>query len=115
MLSGEARIEGAGQRILNLIHQDDVVGCIQAALRSGKAGEVYNATDDEPVAQREFLEWLARKLGQPLPASVPEDALAARKRGLTSKRVLNHKLKLELGYRFKYPTFREGYPGCFTP
>jgi hypothetical protein len=28
---------------------------------------------------------------------------------VTSKRVQNRKLKMELGYRFKYPTFREGY------
>jgi hypothetical protein len=28
---------------------------------------------------------------------------------VTNKRVSNRKLKMELGYKFKYPTFREGY------
>ena len=34
---------------------------------------------------------------------------AERKRGLSNKKVANRKLRLELGYQFKYPTFREGY------
>ena len=31
------------------------------------------------------------------------------KRALTNKRVSNRKLREELGYIFKYPTFRQGY------
>jgi hypothetical protein len=34
---------------------------------------------------------------------------AAAKRGVTNKKVLNRKLKMELGYCFRYPTFRQGY------
>jgi len=106
-LSGEARLEGAGERVLNMIHRDDVVGCILAALRTGRPGEVYNAADDEPVSQRVFFEWLAAALGRPMPESVPGPD--SRKRGLTSKRVSNRKLKLELGYHFRHANFREGY------
>jgi hypothetical protein len=32
-----------------------------------------------------------------------------RKRGATNKKVSNRKLKMELGYQFKYPNFRKGY------
>jgi hypothetical protein len=28
---------------------------------------------------------------------------------VTNKQVSNRKLKMELGYEFKYPTFRQGY------
>jgi nucleoside-diphosphate-sugar epimerase len=108
-LAGEARLEGEGRRTLNMIHRDDVAGCIIAALERGRPGEIYNAVDDEPVSQRDFLQWLAGQLGRPLPPSVPEDAEATRKRGVTNKRISNAKLKRELGYRFKFPTFREGY------
>jgi nucleoside-diphosphate-sugar epimerase len=108
-LAGDARLEGSGARILNMIHRDDVVGCVIAALERGRGGEVYNATDDEPVSQFDFFSWLAATLGKPVPGSTPENADASRKRGITNKRISNHKLKLELGYRFKYPTFREGY------
>ncbi len=107
-LKGEARLDGNGTRILNMIHRDDVIGCIIAALERGKPGEIYNAVDDEPVSQLDFFSWLAATLGKPMPGSAPENT-EARKRGVTNKRVSNRKLKSELGYRFKYPTFREGY------
>jgi nucleoside-diphosphate-sugar epimerase len=109
-LKGETRLDGSGTRILNMIHRDDVIGCIIATLERGTPGEIYNAVDDEPVSQLDFFSWLATALNKPLPASAPEN-LEVCKRGVTSKRVSNQKLKAELGYRFKYPTFRQGYSG----
>lgn len=108
-LAGEARIEGGGRRTLNMIHRDDVAGCLMAALERGRPGEIYNAVDDEPVTQRDFFAWLAAKLNRPLPPSAPEDVEISRKRGVTDKRISNRKLKAELGYVFRYPTYREGY------
>ena len=107
-LNGEARIEGKGERILNMIHRDDVVGCIIAALEHGQSGSIYNAADDEPVSQLDFFSWLATFLDKPLPGTAPANVESARKRGVSSKKVLNLKLKAELRYQFKYPTFREG-------
>jgi nucleoside-diphosphate-sugar epimerase len=120
-LKDEARMEGDGSRFLNMIHRDDLIGCIIAALKNGRAGEIYNAADDEPVSQLHFFQWLAQSLDKPLPPSEPaavalarsgaprENPDAARKSGVTNKRVLNRKLKMELGYQFKYPNFRKGY------
>jgi nucleoside-diphosphate-sugar epimerase len=108
-LSNEARIEGNGARILNMIHRDDVAGTIIAALKSGRPGEIYNAVDDEPVSQLGFFQWLSGPLGKDLPPSAPENAEVVRKRGVTNKKVSNRRLKMELGYQFKYPTFRQGY------
>ena len=108
-LRGQARIEGTGQRLINSIHRDDAAGAILAALHRGRPGEVYNVVDDEPVSQIEFFEWLSTVLAGTLPPAVPEDLQAAGQRGLSHKRVSNLKLKAELGYRFKFPTFREGY------
>jgi nucleoside-diphosphate-sugar epimerase len=108
-LSNEARIEGNGARILNMIHRDDVVGAIITALKSGQPGEVYNAVDDEPVTQLSFFQWMSGPLGKELPPFAPEDAEAVRKRGVKNKKVSNRRLKMELGYQFKYPTFRQGY------
>jgi nucleoside-diphosphate-sugar epimerase len=109
LLKGEATIEGDGLRPLNMIHRDDVIGCVLAALKSGRAGEIYNAVDDEPVAQLHFFRWLCECLNKPLPPSVPTDDVAAGKRGVTNKKISNRKLKMELGYPFKYPNFRKGY------
>src|SRR5262245_17570283 len=50
-LRGEAKINGEGQRYLNMVHRDDVVGAIIAALEKGRPGEIYNVVDDEPVIQ----------------------------------------------------------------
>jgi nucleoside-diphosphate-sugar epimerase len=108
-IRGEARIEGEGDRLLNMVHRDDVVGAIQATLARGRSGETYNVVDDEPVTQRALFAWLAEQLGRPLPPRAQEEAGLSSKRGLTSKRVLNAKLKTDLGYVFKYPSFREGY------
>ena len=108
-LKNEARIEGDGSRSLNMIHRDDLIGCIVAALKSGRTGEIYNAVDDEPVSQKNFFEWLAGTLGKYPPPSEPENSDENRKRGVTNKRVSNRKLKMELGYQFKYPNFRKGY------
>lgn len=108
-LRGEARIEGDGARHLNMIHRSDLVAAIIAALERARAGDIYNAVDDEPVTQLDFFRWLAASLGQPLPPAVPEDAATPRKRGLTNKRISNRKLKTELVRTFAFPNFRSGY------
>ena len=108
-LKGAAHIEGDGSRWLNMIHRDDVVGCIIAALERGKPGEIYNAVDDEPVTQLKFFEWLAAELKRPLPPRIPAEVEIRRKRGTTNKRVSNAKLRTELKYEFRFPDFRKGY------
>jgi len=108
-LKNEARIEGDGARFLNMIHRDDLISCIIATLKSGRAGEIYNVVDDEPVSHLNFFQWLAEELGKNPPPSVPENPEENRKRGVTNKRVSSRKLKMELGCQFKYPNFRKGY------
>jgi nucleoside-diphosphate-sugar epimerase len=108
-LQNEARIEGDGRRILNMIHRDDAAGAIMAALQNGRPGEVYNVVDDEPVSQLDFFKWLSRSLGKDLPPSVPTNPEKAPERGVTHKRISNQRLKVELGYQFEHPTFRQGY------
>jgi nucleoside-diphosphate-sugar epimerase len=107
-LSGEATINGNGERILNMVHRDDIAGAIVAALQQAKPGQIYNVVDDEPVTQLECFRWLAQRLGKPLPPFSNETG-TPRKRGASNKRVSNERLKESLGYRFKYPTFREGF------
>lgn len=108
-LKNEARIAGDGSRIINMIHRDDLVGVTLLALKNGRPGEVYNAVDDEPVPQLHFFRWLSETLGKWMPPFATEAENAQRKRGLTNKRVQNRRLKMEIGYQFKYPTFRQGY------
>lgn len=107
-LAGEAHLTGEGDRWLNMVHRDDLAGAVLAALRSSLTGEIVNVADDQPVTELEFFQWLAGKLGRPLPPRI-EPSQKVRKRGATNKRVSNQRLKQELGYRLLYPTYREGY------
>jgi nucleoside-diphosphate-sugar epimerase len=107
-LRGGAAIEGDGGRALNMAHREDVAGAILAALEHGIAGEIYNVVDDEPASQYLFFQWLSRTLDRPMPPKGGNEP-KKRKRGSSNKRVSNRKLKKELGYRFRFPTFREGY------
>ncbi len=108
-LQGEAQMRGQGARILNMIHRDDLIHIIIAALKHGRPGEIYNAVDDEPVSQIDFFRWLSKTMVRPMPPFVAEAEGPTRKRGVTNKRVSNRKVKEALSYRFKYPTFREGF------
>ena len=94
--------------MLNMVHRDDVAGAIVAALENGKSGQTYNVSDDEPVSQCDMFRWLSETLHRPMPAS-SDSSSVNRKRRPGSKRVSNQRLKVELGYRFKFPTFREGF------
>jgi nucleoside-diphosphate-sugar epimerase len=108
-LKNEAKIPGQGARIINMIHRDDLVEVIITALKNGRAGEIYNAVDDEPVSLLHFYRWLSETLGKWMPPFVSEEESPERKRALTNKKVQNRKMKIELGAQLKYPTFRQGY------
>lgn len=101
-IRNEVRIPGQGHRFLNLIHLDDAVGASLAALKSGRPGEIYNVVDQEPVTEIHFFTWLAESLGKYVPPFAPPGDPAA------NARVSNRRLSMELGYRLKYPTFRQG-------
>jgi len=105
----EAKMSGQGERLINMIHRDDLVGVVITALKSGRAGEIYNVVDDEPVTQLHFFRWLSESLGKYMPPFATDAEDAQRKRGLTQKKVSNRKLTMEMGYQFKYPTFRQSY------
>lgn len=109
MLAGQARLEGDGRRFVNMIHRDDLVGAILAALERGVPGQVYNVCDDEPATVAAVYDWLARELNVPPPPRVPGETRGPARRVATNKRISNRRLREELGYSLKYPTFREGY------
>ncbi|MBV8587040.1 MAG: NAD-dependent epimerase/dehydratase family protein [Verrucomicrobia bacterium] len=104
LLAGEAVIEESGNRVMNSIHRDDAAGGLHL-LASKRPGGIFNLTDDEPVTQLEWYQEVCALLNMPLPQTVPRDL--NRKRGWTSKRVSNAKLRA-LGWAPKYPSFRDG-------
>jgi nucleoside-diphosphate-sugar epimerase len=110
-LTGQARLDEHSRRYLNMIHREDAAHAIMAALeRPGlAAGRIFNVADDSQVTVRELYQWLAEALQRPLPPETDRAADAPRKRAVTNKRVSNARLKAELGWRPRYPTYREGF------
>jgi nucleoside-diphosphate-sugar epimerase len=102
-LSGEAVIEGDGSRWINQIHRDDIATAL-ALLVTKRARGIVNVADDTPMTQLEVYTWLATHFARPLPPSGPIDT--NRKRGVTSKRVDNARLR-SLGWAPRYPSFRD--------
>ena len=100
---------------LNMVHRDDAAGAVRFMLES-VSEDLLLVVDDEPVDKHAFADWLADECGveQPPKRSKAERlddpglSAAARRRILTSKRCSNERLR-DLGYDFRYPTFREGY------
>ncbi len=109
ILKNEARIEGRGTRHINMIHRDDVVSSILAALRDGRAGECYNVVDHEPVTEIHFYTWMAEALGKWVPPSTTAVTDPSRVLEAVDRRVSNRRLTMELGCRLAYPNFRLGY------
>jgi nucleoside-diphosphate-sugar epimerase len=111
-LSGEARIEGAGQRYLNQAHRDDLAAALLQLSALPDESGIFNVTDNQPLTQRECYQWLANRLDRPLPPET--DSPRARKRGASNKRVSNQKLRA-LGWEPAFPTFQIGMEQSVLP
>lgn len=106
---------GRGDYHLNLIHRDDVVAAMWAALGAPPvvANEIFNVADDGAALKGEITAWLATQIGRPAPRFTGEPA--AGRRAVTPDRIIaNTKLKTLLGWRPHYPGFREGYGEILT-
>lgn len=101
-LAGEAVIEGDGSRWLNQIHRDDAASALFRLAQPDATPGIYNVADASPLTQFELYRALADEFGRPLPSYGPEDR--NRKRGWTSKRIANDRLRA-LGWLPRYPSF----------
>lgn len=96
---------GAGPEYTNRIHRLDCAGVLAHVARLPSPAPTYIGVDDEPADRRAVVEWLADRLGVTPPPHAHDVGDASAVRG---KRCSNRLLRTS-GYRFRYPTFREGY------
>lgn len=111
LLAGTYRIIGDGDSHVSRIHVDDLAGAIACAGRASVLpSRIYNVADDEPTTSLAVAEALARQLGVPVPPRVPADQVPAEVAVMLTadRRVSNARLEAELGWRPRYPTWREG-------
>lgn len=106
-LAGEAVLEEGGGRWINQVHRDDAASALVRLGDPGLAAGIYNVTDNTPAIQREVYGWMAEYFARPLPPVGPADM--ARRRGVTSKRVSNARMR-SLGWEPAYPSYRDALP-----
>jgi nucleoside-diphosphate-sugar epimerase len=105
--SGEARLRRTTPHYTNRIHLEDCAGMLLHLLGLEAPQRLYLGVDCEPADESLVLHWLAERLGVS-PPSLGDGQNAGRRRSPGSKRAANDRI-LASGYRFLYPTFREGY------
>lgn len=103
VLAGVGRLDQPEQWS-NRIHSEDCAGIIAHLITMNEQqvplSKLYLATDCEPVTQHELRGWLAARLN----VSLVEEHATPR----SARRCSNKKL-LDSGYKFIFPTYREGY------
>jgi nucleoside-diphosphate-sugar epimerase len=104
---GEAVIPGGDPVYRNRIHRDDCAGVLRHLMALENPAPLYAASDHEPADLATVLRWIAERLGV-APPRVEAAETGGRYGRTSNKRVRNGRL-LASGYRFRYPTFREGY------
>jgi nucleoside-diphosphate-sugar epimerase len=109
---GETRRIAKPGQIFNRIHVEDIAQAIDLVLAAPAPGGLWNVADEEPAPPQEVIAFAAGLLGLTPP---PEEAFEtadmtpmARSFYADNKRVSISKLKRELGFAPKYPTYREG-------
>lgn len=107
------RVDLPGQ-VFSRVHVDDIASGVAAALAKGSTAPpgAYNLADDLPCSQNTVIEEACRLLGRdPPPLIAPADgALSPMQRAFyaENRRVANGKARRLLGWRPRFPTYREG-------
>ena len=105
------RVRKPGQ-VFNRVHVDDAVAGLVASMSCPRPGAAYNLCDDEPAGADVYTEFAAALIGAPPPPEAdwldPEVGEGMRRFYLDNKRVSNALAKAELGWRPRYPDWRDG-------
>ena len=113
-------IVGDGGGVSSFIHLDDAATATVLALEHGQAG-IYNIVHDEPAPVRDWLPELADVLGAKPPRHVPRwlarlfAGQAMVMMGTEARGASNAKAKRELGWRLRYPSWRQGFAAAYGP
>lgn len=98
--------------LTNRIHRDDCARVLAHLVERPAVAPLYVGSDEAPTPMGEILDWIAARLGLP-PPPVGEDAAQVLQRG-GNKRLSSARLRGE-GFRFLYPTYREGFEAILAP
>ncbi|AEG94265.1 SDR family oxidoreductase [Ramlibacter tataouinensis] len=114
LLRGTPVLQAEDDVYTNHIHADDLARAVAAALWRGQSQRVYNASDDTELRMGDYFDLAADLYGLPRPPRVArgtahdELPLMLLSFMSESRRLLNGRLKRELGLRLRYPTVAQG-------
>ncbi len=106
-------IIGRGDAIWALLHLDDAASAFVAAAEASRTG-VWHVVDDQAVTVSDFLTGFAERLGVSPPRRIPVwlARLVAGQHAVnffgSSTRTSNARLRSEVGWTPRFPSFREG-------
>ncbi len=98
---GSLQLPGDGKDRLSLIHVVDMARAVVLATEKAPPRSIYNVVDDQPVSYAALYQYVAARVGGPLPS--PGGPVL-----LPSFGCRNDRLKAELGWWPAYPTYRSG-------
>jgi len=98
------------------IHRDDIAGAVLGAMEQERSpgSRILNLTDDEPAESAAVIAEAAQLLGVPVPPAIPfaeaweSMSPMARSFWAENRKVSSRRTQEMLGYRWRYPTYREG-------
>jgi len=112
-------IPGDGENLWDVVHVDDVVDAVRLLVEApapGRDPRMFHVVDDTPVTMNRFIARTCAELGRRVPWHIP--AFAARliagkgpvDAAVRSARSSNRRLREQLGWSPRYPSFETGVP-----
>jgi nucleoside-diphosphate-sugar epimerase len=105
--SGAMAVSGVAPEYMNRIHRDDCAGVLAHLARLPAPAPLYLGVDCDPVSRDDVVRFIAGELGM-APAERLDPPRGGGPGQGSNRRYSNRRL-LATGYRFRYPTFRDGY------
>ncbi len=102
--SGALALGPGDDAFMNFCHLDDAVAAVLGALRSGRDGAIYHASDAAPPRRSEVVQWMAARLG--IQARVSAQPAAV---GAANRRIRAEWSRQQLGLTLVHPDFRSGF------
>ncbi len=112
---GSYRVVEGGTNHWSFVALSDTGAAFRAVLESGRAGEVYNVVDGMPATWRDFVRTVAAELGRPPPPSIDRRTAEELYGPIVARHLLANRYLLPerlraLGWRPRFPSYREGIP-----
>ncbi len=117
---------GRAQRInkpghqFSRIHVVDITNTILQSIANPNPGSIYNVCDNEAASPADVTAYACKLLDVPAPIPIPYEVAAKSMSPMAlsfwqdNRRIDNTRIKLELGVKLNYPTYRDGLKAIFA-